>query len=292
MFGRRWSSWPPRPGRGRGRGSSRAGIDGTAEDRSGRLPTGEAERLAWVLRTGRDGLALLDGVDAEPADGPWAGLRDLPAIRVLREVWGQQYDLGQCAGGLGWRATECLQPGSERIDSPYDVDSRWSSERSVEWEGYEFHLSEAAEDDLPHLIVAVHTTAPTLADGDLVPELHQDLGRRDMTPGRHFVDGAYTSVELMADALEQGITMIGPLGLDGSRQARAGQGYDRTSFAVDFDAQQAVCPQGRTSTVWSAPESLERRILPRFAEKDCAVCPARALCTTARAGRFGDDPGP
>jgi len=250
---------------------------------AGRLPTGEAERLAWVSQTGRDGLALLDGIDAEPAGGAWGHLRDMEAIRVLRQVWGQQYDLA--AGDLRWRPKECLQPGAERIGSPYDPDSRWSSKRSVEWEGYKLHVSEAAEDDFPHLVLAVHTTAATLADSDVVPDLHQDLTRRGMAPGQHFIDGAYTGVELMAQALDAGIVMIGPLGLDSSWQARAGQGYDHASFTVDFDARQAVCPQGRTSTVWSVPESLDGRILLRFAKRDCTGCPAKALCTTARAGR-------
>jgi hypothetical protein len=171
------------------------------------------------------------------------------------------------------------------IQSPYDRDSRWSSKRAIAWEGYKLHVSEAAEDDMPHLVLAVHTTAATLADSDLVPDLHQGLVRRGMAPGQHFIDGGYTSVELMAGALDAGITMIGPLGLDSSWQARAGQGYDHASFTVDFDARQALCPQGKTSTVWSAPESLAGRVLLRFAKRDCNPCPAKALCTTAKAGR-------
>jgi transposase len=252
---------------------------------AGRLPTGAAERLAWVEQTGRDGLVLLDGIDAEPDQGPWGHLRELGAVRVLRAVWRQQYQYDQTVDRLLWRAKERLPPGSELIQSPYDPDSRWSCKRAVEWEGYKLHVSQACEEDLPQLVVAVHTTAATLADSDLVPELHDDLTRHDLAPGLHFVDGAYTSVKLMAEARDGGITMIGPLGLDSSWQARAKQGHDRDSFTIDWEHQQATCPQGRTSTMWTSPESLTGGVLLKFAKQDCNACPAKALCTTSRTGR-------
>jgi hypothetical protein len=35
------------------------------------------------------------------------------------------------------------------------------------------------------------------------------------------------------------------------RQARAGAGFDRSAFTIDFDRQQATCPQDRTSSPWT-----------------------------------------
>ena len=39
--------------------------------------------------------------------------------------------------------------------------------------------------------------------------------------------------------------------LDTSAQARAGAGYDKAAFAVDFDTRQATCPQGVASSSWN-----------------------------------------
>jgi hypothetical protein len=80
-----------------------------------------------------------------------------------------------------------------------------------------------------------------------------------------------------------GITLVTPLPADSSRQARAGDGYDRTAFAIDYDARTVTCPRGKPSTGWT-PVQQEGRdvIVVRFGITTCRPCPARELCTTAR----------
>ena len=78
------------------------------------------------------------------------------------------------------------------------------------------------------------------------------LAGRDLLPAEHYVDSGYPSAALVVDSLHRlGITLVTPLLADTSRQARAGAGYDRTGFTIDFDTQQATCPQGQTSTPWN-----------------------------------------
>jgi hypothetical protein len=48
-----------------------------------------------------------------------------------------------------------------------------------------------------------------------------------------------------------GITLVSPLLLDHSAQARAGAGHDKAAFTFDFDAHQATCPQQVPSSSWS-----------------------------------------
>ncbi|MEU8509891.1 IS1182 family transposase, partial [Streptomyces brevispora] len=48
-----------------------------------------------------------------------------------------------------------------------------------------------------------------------------------------------------------GIALITPVLLNSSPQARAGAGFDRTAFTIDWDKRQATCPRGNTSTWWS-----------------------------------------
>jgi len=47
-----------------------------------------------------------------------------------------------------------------------------------------------------------------------------------------------------------GITLLGPVVADNSRQAKAGSGFAKSSFPVDWDRRQATCPQGALSREW------------------------------------------
>jgi transposase len=52
--------------------------------------------LAAVIRA--DGQTLLHAIDAA-VDQPW--LREVPAVKTLRQVWAEQYS--EVNGKLGWR---------------------------------------------------------------------------------------------------------------------------------------------------------------------------------------------
>jgi hypothetical protein len=73
---------------------------------------------------------------------------------------------------------------------------------------------------------------------------------------------------------------------DCSAHARAGAGYDKAAFTIDWAAQQATCPQGKTSTSWSP--ALQRgtpTIVVTFPTSDCGPCPVRDQCTTSKKRR-------
>jgi len=66
---------------------------------------------------------------------------------------------------------------------------------------------------------------------------------------------------------------------DSSWQAKAGKGFDLAHFSIDWDKQQATCPQGQTSSrVSQAGERME--IV--FAAETCARCPVRQDCTRSQ----------
>jgi hypothetical protein len=46
------------------------------------------------------------------------------------------------------------------------------------------HFTETCEADSPHLIVEVISTSATMADGDIVEELHAHLDKQQMLPAR------------------------------------------------------------------------------------------------------------
>ncbi|MFG3024037.1 hypothetical protein ACGFZQ_36890 [Streptomyces sp. NPDC048254] len=45
-----------------------------------------------------------------------------------------------------------------------------------------------------------------------------------------------------------GITLLGPIVADHSRQAQSGEGFGKSAFAIDWDLRQATCPRGKTSS--------------------------------------------
>jgi hypothetical protein len=92
-------------------------------------------------------------------------------------------------------------------------------------------------------------------------------------------------VTLVSPSLrDYGITMVSPLLTDTSPQAKAGAGFDRASFHVDFDAQQARCPQGKLSSSWSpCTQRGTAAIVVKFDTATTTPCPVRDQCTTATA---------
>ena len=54
--------------------------------------------------------------------------------------------------------------------------------------GYKVHLTETCEDDQPHLVTNVETTAATTADNTMTAVIHTHLAQRNLLPSEHLVD--------------------------------------------------------------------------------------------------------
>jgi transposase len=270
---------------------------------SWRPPVPEKKREELAVAYGRDGFALLEAV-SDKASPPW--LRELPAVQVLRRVLLQNYtrtvrDDGtevvrrrekESEGGDG------LPPGHRRIASPYDPDARWGVKREELWLGCKLHVTEACDDQppcgcgscrrgcaaaaFPNLITSVATTDATVTGNVMTRVIDDDLAAGGLAPARHYLDSGYLSAAIVAEeARRRGIALIGPLLADTSAQARAGAGYARADFAIDYDSQAVTCPQGKTSASWSPCTQRGRdTIVATFSPDDCSPCPARELCTS------------
>jgi transposase len=288
---------------------------------SWRPPRSEARRQELAIAYARDGYALLEAVYA-PSSPPW--LRELPAVDVLRRVLVQNYTRTITGTGTGREVIrrrekepegDGLPPGHAQIASPYDLDARWGVKREEFWLGYKLHITETCDDPppcsccpasadragaqdrehgkgcarltAPNLITSVATTDATVTDNQMTAVIHDDLAARNLAPGRHYQDSGYLSAALVVSELARhGIALVGPLLADTSAQARAGAGYARADFAVDYDARTVTCPQGRTSASWSpCAQRGKDAIVATFSALDCGPCPARALCTTSGKNR-------
>ena len=106
-----------------------------------------------------------------------------------------------------------------------------------------------------------------------------------MLPAEHLVDKGYTDSQVLVESQRTyGVTLIGPVADDPSWQARAGTGFDKSQFLVDWERQVVTCPMGKQSISW-LPNTYPKNGMTwevRFARKDCTPCPHRAQCTRAK----------
>jgi transposase len=147
-------------------------------------------------------------------------------------------------------------------------------------------VTETCEPDLPHLLLQVLPTAACVSDQTMTALLWADLAARELEPGTQVMDMGYVDAQGLVDAAARGIDLVGPIQPDTSWQARAGAGYAAADFALDWEAKQATCPQGKVSRTWvPKTDSGGRAVLyVRFARSDCAACPVRPACTRSAQG--------
>src|SRR5262249_55011315 len=138
------------------------------------------------------------------------------------------------------------------INSPYDAEARYAKKYATSWVGYKVHLTETCDEGTPHLITNVETTPAPVADGDMTPHVHQALRGRALLPEKHLAYTAYVDAELLVDSRQEyGVDLIGPTRPDYRWQAKAAEGFAAGDFEVDWEAQQATCPEGRASSSWT-----------------------------------------
>jgi len=285
---------------------------------SWRPPASQARRDELAVAYARDGYALLEAAYDSSAPG-W--LRELPAVDVLRRVLLQNYTRVITGDGrevIRRRDKEPdgdgVPPGHARIISPYDTDARPAAKRETYWLGYKLHITETCDDAppcscrppgapgqpapagarehardcahlvFPNLVTNVATTDATVTDNQMTAVIHDDLAARNLAPGRHYTDSGYLSAALVVTELARhGIALIGPLLADTSPQARAGRGYARADFTIDYDTRTVTCPQGKTAATWTpCTQRGQDAAVATFAASDCGPCPARTLCTKSR----------
>jgi transposase len=260
-----------------------------------RLPQGQASRDAYAQMVGEEGFALLDALEAAATP---EHLRTLPLLTTLRQTWQRHYERASgeetaqshpARSSVRFKRNQALPPAAEAIESPYDPEARYRQTCATQWTDSMGHVSETCEPTAPHLLTQVHTTTAAVYEAQRTAPIHQALRAKDLAPQEHFVDGASISADVLgASRDEHGITLRGPTRPIQGWQAHTDGAYDLSQFTVDWEQQQARCPQGKVSTVWR--EYVDREGQPytivRFGLQDCRPCQARPLCSrTQETGR-------
>lgn len=242
-----------------------------------RLPKGQQAREALALVIGADGDALLRAAYAPHAP---AWLRHVPAVETLRRVWVQNFYKERDT--LSWRTDSHGIPASaDFVSSPYDPDAHDARKNTTQWVGDKIHVTETCDEDLPRLITDVQSVSGPRADGAATPTIHARLQDKGLLPAVHLVDTGYLDGPLLAESQrEYGVELYGPIRPDLHWQAKAGEGFDAAPFRIDWEREQATCPQGHTSISWSpAIDNRTNKVIKiTFSTKDCGCCPHRTRC--------------
>lgn len=242
-----------------------------------RLPRAKEKQEALALEIGQDGFYLLEALAA--ADVP-ESMRQLPAVRLLAQVWQQQFELDD--DGPHWRPKAAKPPAAQQIVTPHDPEVHFTTHRSHDWEGYQTHWTETCDADQPYLITHVATPSATRVDVELIPQIHAALAKLKLLPAEHLVDNGYTSAENILDSWRRyGVRLVGPVGPGGNWQAGLPDGMTLDQFQLDWQQHQATCPQGKVSQRWRDYRDADGRRWSKiyFAKADCVACPVRERCT-------------
>ena len=173
-----------------------------------------------------------------------------------------------------------MPPAARLIQTPFDLEARYSHKRSRDWVGYKVHLTESCNDDTPHLITHIHTVNATEPDSIAVDPIHEDLRQHDLLPDEHLVDRGYTSAPLLYDSqTEYGVELLGPVWEKHTWQHATG--YEIDAFTIDWEKRTVTCPQGHISNPWTMRDHRRDHQLTRvkFKRVECEPCPAHDQCT-------------
>lgn len=244
-----------------------------------RLPDSASEKRKRAMQIGQDGFQLLQAL--YHADSP-SWLRQIPMVVCFQQVWIQQYYSPE-QGGV-WRDAKDLPPCSMRIESPYDSEARYASKGRTQWVGYKVHLTESCDEKLPYFITDVQTTCATVNDSEVTDIIQQHLAQRMILPAQHLIDSGYTTADVLVHSHQRGVDVVGKVVSDPSWQRREQTRYDSSAFTIDWDNQQAHCPQGKVNQYWRGEETAYGTPTVRitFAKADCSACPTCLLCTRSK----------
>lgn len=177
-----------------------------------RLPKGKEAREEYLRTVGADGIRLLGHLDA-----PYAprSLRRLSEVNILRQIWEQHYEVVE--GQIRVLAPKEMPEGARRIESPYEVEARYSTKRSMGWVGYKVHLTESCDEGLPHLITDVHTTAATATDVKQLAPIQDRLAASGVLPAEQLADSSYVCGSNLVSSHARQVDLIGPAFKDNTR---------------------------------------------------------------------------
>ena len=242
-----------------------------------RLPKGKEAREEYLKTVGADGLRLW----ATRCPHAPQVLKELAEVEILRQIWEHHYEM--IDGRIRVLNPKEMPEAAQRIESPYEVEARYSTKRSMDWVGYKVHLTESCDEGFPHLITDVHTTAATATDVKQLAPSNRGLHEVGFCPPSSWRT-LPTSVGATSFRATPARSTSSAHPTKTTPGRPANEGFDVANFRIDWDNKMVSCPQERQSIRWSKTKTARGRkmIHVEFAPEDCAACPSRPLCTRAK----------
>lgn len=196
---------------------------------------------------GADAAQVLAWVKALTDNGPAAGQQ----FKVLQRVWDENFQFGE---DRQLQQRDLLPTGA--VHNPHDAEAQWAAKGQgkdrKEHVGYKIQVAETVREDkaspgepTANFITAIVTQPATGSDEAGMRSVQEEQTRMGLDkPNEWYVDAAYVSAEVLAQAQAQGREIIGPAQPAPTKDGR----FNLEQFDVSVEQRRAVCPAGKTST--------------------------------------------
>jgi len=241
----------------------------------------KAERDSRYRQCGQDMKEILEWIDKNDAK-----LSEMESIKLLRRVFGEQFEVIDAT--VQSRRTR----PSRSVQNPHDPDAHYADKGTKQWIGYKVHVVESVEPEQPakvkaepgeHFITEIVTTeAAENEKTGLAEALKRQQEQHEISPRAIYADAGYVTESTLAQAEQYAMELLGPTRPDPHKGP-----YNADGFKVDVENQQAICPQGKTSTQCSHIRDSDKGSEYYRLEwgSQCDSCPIQKQCTRAKSGR-------
>ena len=241
----------------------------------------KAERDSRYRQCGQDIQELLEWVDGKRPE-----LAEMESVKLLRRVFEEQFEVVEGTVNSRWTRPP------RAVQNPHDPHAHYADKGSKQWIGYKVHVMESVDCEEPakvkaepgeHFITEILTTE---AAQDEMTGLTQSLKRQqehhEIKPAAVYADGGYVTESTLSQAESHAMELLGPTRPDPHKGP-----YNADGFVVDIENEQAVCPQGKTSTQCSLISDIHMGTEYYRLEwgSQCDSCPVQKQCTRAKSGR-------
>ena len=241
----------------------------------------KAERDSRYRQCGQDMKEILEWIDKNDAK-----LSEMESIKLLRRVFGEQFEVIDAT--VQSRRTR----PSRSVQNPHDPDAHYADKGTQQWIGYKVHVVESVEPEQPakvkaepgeHFITEIVTTeAAENEKTGLAEALKRQQQHHEIKPEAIYADAGYVTESTLSQAEGNAMELLGPTRPDPHKGP-----YNADGFQVDVENQQAICPQGKTSTQCSHIRDSHKGSEYYRLEwgSQCDSCPIQKQCTRAKSGR-------
>ena len=241
----------------------------------------KAERDSRYRLCGQDIQELLEWVDGKRPE-----LAEMESVKLLRRVFEEQFEVVEGTVNSRWTRPP------RAVQNPHDPHAHYAYKGSKQWIGYKVHVMESVDCEEPakvkaepgeHFITEILTTEAAQDEmTGLTESLKRQQEHHEIKPAAVYADGGYVTESTLSQAESHAMELLGPTRPDPHKGP-----YNADGFVVDIENEQAVCPQGKTSTQCSliSDSHMGTEYYRLEWGSQCDSCPVQKQCTRAKSGR-------